>query len=130
MPSRPRSLCDENPSQIRVTSEYYAPKLVGTWAPGHSSDIYVTNPEAVSESSDPLAQKLGVEVGSEGSFGGGRTAVIHPNGPRGRSVGYRPTKYSSYGSNSQPRRAQVALPTVGRMFEVRFQANGSATGRC
>ncbi|TEB09478.1 hypothetical protein FA13DRAFT_1106172 [Coprinellus micaceus] len=77
---------------------------------GHSSDIYVANPEAVSESSDPLAQKLGVEVGSEGSFGGGRTTVIHPNGPRGRSVGYRPTKYSSYGSNSQPRRAQVVLP--------------------
>jgi hypothetical protein len=48
---------------------------------GHSSDIYVTNPEAVSESSDPQAPKLGVEVGSEGSFGGGQTTVIHPNGP-------------------------------------------------
>ncbi|TEB28008.1 hypothetical protein FA13DRAFT_825574 [Coprinellus micaceus] len=106
MPSQPRSLCDENPSQIHVTSEYYAPKLVGTWA----------LVRYICEESRSRVRKLrspGAETRGRSGVGRelrGWTDHSYPPKRALRRKCWVPTKYSSYGSNSQPRRAQVALP--------------------
>ncbi|TEB34759.1 hypothetical protein FA13DRAFT_1772561 [Coprinellus micaceus] len=74
MPATDPPICLANPD-LYVTKT--PPKFVSppsimrrNWSElGHSSDIYVTNPEAVSESSDPQAPKLGSKWGRKEASG-------------------------------------------------------------